>query len=229
MEIRANIENVRERLARACAQAGRKPEEVRLMAVTKYVDQVRMGEAMDAGITLLGENHAQEVREKLNFYKQRGAEVHFIGQLQSNKIKYLCGTVRCIQSVDRLSLAESLEAFGQKKELCWDILVQVNIGREPQKGGVLPEEAEELVEKLCALPHLQVRGLMCVPPAGTAEETRGYFAGLYTLREKLRRDFPQLALRELSMGMSHDFEGAVLEGATMVRVGSGIFGARNRL
>lgn len=228
MSIRDNIHRVQEQVERACIQAGRNVQDVRLMAVTKYVDEERMGEAVDAGLTLLGENHAQEVREKLNFYKQRGTEVHFIGQLQSNKIKYLCGSVQCIQSVDRLSIGESLSAFAEKKDTCWEVLMQVNIGREPQKGGVLPEEAEGLLEQLCALPRLQVKGLMCVPPAGTAEETRRYFATMYTLRERLQGAFPQLALRELSMGMSHDFEEAVLEGATIVRVGSGIFGARDR-
>lgn len=229
MGIRENIETIQEKLEVACQQAGCKRSEVRLMAVTKYVDEGRMGEAVDAGITLLGENHAQEVREKLNFYKQRGTEVHFIGQLQSNKIKYLCGSVSCIQSVDRLSLGESLNTFAEKKDTSWDILMQVNIGREPQKGGVVPEEAEALLAGLCAFPRLQVRGLMCVPPAGTQEETRRYFAQLYALREKLQGAFPQLDLGTLSMGMSHDFEQAVLEGATIVRVGSGIFGARNRM
>lgn len=229
MDVRENIDKVRERLEQACHMSGRAAEDVRLMAVTKYVDEERMGQAVDAGLTLLGENHAQEVREKLNFYKQRGAEVHFIGQLQSNKIKYLCGSVSCIESVDRLSLAESLEAFGQKKDTGWEVLLQVNIGREPQKGGVLPEDAEALLEKVCAMPHLQVRGLMCVPPAGTMEEAQRHFAAMYRLRERLQGAFPQVNLQELSMGMSHDFEAAVKEGATIVRVGSAIFGARNRL
>lgn len=229
MTVRENIDKVRERLEQACRASGRSAEDVRLMAVTKYVDEGRMGQAVDAGLTLLGENHAQEVREKLIFYKQRGAEVHFIGQLQSNKIKYLCGSVRCIESVDRLSLAESLEAFGQKKDMGWEVLLQVNIGREPQKGGVLPEDAEALLEQVCAMPHLQVRGLMCVPPAGTMEEAQRHFAAMYRLRERLQGAYPQVNLQELSMGMSHDFEAAVKEGATIVRVGSAIFGARNRL
>ena len=109
------------------------------------------------------------------------------------------------------------------------MLLQVNIGREPQKGGVLPEETEKLLEQILALPHLQVQGLMCVPPAGEPEKARAYFGALYTLREKLAAAYPQAELHTLSMGMSHDFEAAILEGSTLIRVGSAIFGSRNRL
>ena len=145
MTIRENIEHIRERMEAACLRAGRPAEEVSLMAVTKYVDTGRMEEAAAAGIALMGENHAQEVREKLNFYKQQGIAVHFIGQLQTNKIKYICNTVSCIQSVDREKLALALEAHAAKAQNVQPVLLQVNIGREPQKGGVLPEETEKLL------------------------------------------------------------------------------------
>lgn len=229
MTIRENIERIRERMEAACLRAGRPAEEVSLMAVTKYVDTGRMAEAAAAGIALMGENHAQEVREKLNFYKQQGIAVHFIGQLQTNKIKYICNTVSCIQSVDREKLALALEAHAAKAQSVQSVLLQVNIGREPQKGGVLPEETEKLLEQILALPHLQVQGLMCVPPAGEPEKARAYFGALYTLREKLAAAYPQAELHTLSMGMSHDFEAAILEGSTLIRVGSAIFGSRNRL
>ena len=223
MSIAENITEVREKIATACQRAGRSVDDVKLIAVTKYVEPERIAEAFACGQMAVGENHAQEVRDKLTFYKQHGAELHFIGQLQSNKVKYIIGNARLIQSADRE------EAQAKKLDIIQSILLQVNIGGEAQKGGAPIEDVPYLLELACGLKHLKVEGLMCVPPDVDAEAARPYFARLYELREKLRPLFPEQPLRELSMGMSHDYPEAILEGATMVRVGTAIFGKRNKL
>lgn len=229
MSIAENIARVRENMADACRQAGRAEQDVKLVAVTKYVEPERIAQAFDCGLRTVGENHAQEVRDKLTFYKQYGAELHFIGQLQSNKVKYIIGAARLVESADREKLLLDLDAHAKKLDLIQGILLQVNIGGEAQKGGAAVEDVPYLLELACGLKHLRVEGFMCVPPDVDAEAARPYFARLYELREKLRPMFPELPLKELSMGMSHDYSQAILEGATMVRVGTAIFGSRNRL
>lgn len=218
---------VRQRVLDACREAGRPPESVKLIAVTKYVDTDRMQEAFLSGARCMGENHAQEVREKLNFYKKNAIELHFIGQLQTNKIKYIIGNAEYVHSVDREHLLNALAAAAAKTGTVQKILLQVNIGREPQKGGILPEELPLLTEQALVLDPLKLKGLMCVPPENEPEKARMYFAELYELRERLKAQFPEADLSELSMGMSRDFEEAILEGATMVRVGSAVFGPRS--
>ena len=229
MSIAENIAQVRANMADACRRAGRKEDEVKLIAVTKYVEEDRIAEAFACGLMTVGENHAQEVRDKLTFYKQYGAELHFIGQLQSNKVKYIIGNARLIQSVDREKLLLDVDAHAKKLDLIQGILLQVNIGDEEQKGGAAMEDVPRLLELACGLKNVRVEGLMCVPPAVEAEAARPYFARLYELREALRARFPEQTLRELSMGMSHDYPQAILEGATMVRVGTAIFGKRDKL
>ena len=229
MSIAENIEAVRENMAAACRRSGRDIKDVQLIAVTKYVETDRIGEAFACGAKAVGENHAQEVRDKLTFYKQHGAELHFIGQLQSNKVKYIIGNARLIQSADREKLLLDIDAQAKKLDLVQGILLQVNIGDEAQKGGAAIQDVPYLLELACGLRHIRVEGLMCVPPDVSPEAARPYFARLYELREKLRPLFPEQPLRELSMGMSHDYPEAILEGATMVRVGTAIFGKRNKL
>ena len=229
MSIAENIEAVRENMAAACRRAGRDIKDVQLIAVTKYVETDRIGEAFACGAKAVGENHAQEVRDKLTFYKQYQAELHFIGQLQSNKVKYIIGNARLIQSADREKLLMDIDAHAGKLDLVQGILLQVNIGGEAQKGGAAIVDVPYLLELACGLKHLRVEGLMCVPPDVDGEAARPYFAWLYALREKLRPMFPEQPLGELSMGMSHDYPQAILEGATMVRVGTAIFGKRNKL
>ena len=227
MSIAENVAQVRANMADACRRAGRKEDEVKLVAVTKYVEEDRIAEAFACGLKTVGENHAQEVRDKLTFYKQYGAELHFIGQLQSNKVKYIIGNARLIQSVDREKLLLDVDAHAKKLDLIQGLLLQVNIGDEEQKGGAAMEDVPRLLELACGLKNVRVEGLMCVPPA--VEAARPYFARLYELRESLRARFPEQPLRELSMGMSHDYPQAILEGATMVRVGTAIFGKRDKL
>ena len=223
--IAQRIEQVQETLLQSIVRAGRKQDEVRLMAVTKFVPIERIAEAADAGLTLVGENRAQEFTEKLNFYKQRNLEAHFIGQLQTNKIKYICGNADVIQSVDRPALLEAIDARAQRQGVVQSILLQVNIGDEPQKGGVAPDALDALLEQALLCKGICLRGLMCVPPAGEPESARPYFRRMRALFERASGLAP--SIDTLSMGMSHDYPVAVEEGATLVRVGTAIFGARN--
>ena len=224
MTIAENVEAVRSSIADAALRAGRSVGEIRLMAVTKYVPIDRIALAADAGITLIGENRAQEFTEKLTFYKQRNLEAHFIGQLQTNKVKYICGSADMIQSVDRPALLEAVARRAAARGVVQPILFEVNIGNEPQKGGFDPNDLDAYVEAAQGLAGVRLCGLMCVPPAGEPESARPYFRQMRMLFEQLRRSVP--SVDTLSMGMSHDYPIAIEEGATIVRVGTAIFGAR---
>lgn len=228
MGIVQNVEDVRSRIGLACQRAGRSVDEVRLVAVTKYVDIDRIGQAFAAGITEIGENRAQEYAEKLTFFEQYAVTGHFIGQLQSNKVKYICTKAATVQSVDRLSLAEAMNAYCLSHRAVQDVLIQVNIGDEPQKGGVTVGQTEAFLDTLAGMPGLRVTGMMCVPPAVFGEDVRPYFRRMRLLYEKVQAQYRAFPVSILSMGMSHDFETAIEEGATMVRVGSAIFGERQR-
>ncbi len=228
MSIAENVTDVRTRMADACRRAGRSADEVRLIAVTKFVDTLRIGEAVTAGVTDVGENRAQEFEQKLTFFKQCAVKAHFIGQLQSNKVKYICTRAETLQSLDRLSLAEAANAYCLSHQAVQDVLVQVNIGDEPQKGGVAASELDAFIDTLLPMSGLRVVGMMCVPPAVFGENVRPYFRRMHSLFTQMQTRFSQLPLSILSMGMSHDFETAIEEGATMVRVGSAIFGERQR-
>lgn len=222
--IKDRLERVQESMALALQRAGRKTDEVRLCAVTKFVSVERIGEAVDAGVSLIGENRAQEFSEKLTFYKQRNLEAHFIGQLQTNKVKYICGQADLIQSVDRIPLLDAIERRAERLGIVQPILIQVNIGNEPQKGGVPMDALRGVLDAAQTCSHVCVRGLMCVPPAGEPERTRPYFRKMY---ERFIREREGLSTFDtLSMGMSHDYPIAIEEGATLVRVGTAIFGAR---
>ena len=227
-QVSQNIAKVREEIANACARAGRTPESIRLVAVSKHQSTERIAEAIKAGIFTFGENHAQELTEKKTFFEQQGCKVHFIGQLQTNKIKYVCGFADMIESVDRQNLAMQLHQKAETRGVVQDILIQVNIGAEDQKGGVPDEDLDSFAETMAQQPHLRLRGLMCVPPAVEAEQARGYFRKMRAHYEKLCQQFDPAVFDTLSMGMSHDFAVAIEEGATQVRVGSRIFGARDR-
>ena len=224
--IRENLESVRERMALACQNCGRKESDVTLIAVTKYVEIARIREAVDAGVTEIGENRAQEFTEKLNFYKQNHLRAQFIGQLQTNKVKYICGKADLIQSVDREPLLDAIHAYAERNGVTQDITIEVNIGREAQKGGISPEALFALVDRIAGLRNVRLRGLMCVPPAIEKEAVRPYFREMRALYERIRRTYPELPIDTLSMGMSHDFDTAIEEGATTVRVGTAIFGPR---
>lgn len=227
-DIARNIAEVREEIANACARAGRKTEDVQLIAVSKYQSTERMADAVAAGIRTFGENHAQELNEKKTFFEQHGCKAHFIGQLQTNKIKYVCGFADLIESVDRQNLAQQLQQKAEARDIMQDILIQVNIGAEDQKGGVPDEDLDSFAESLTQFSHLRLRGLMCVPPAVEAEQARVFFRKMRLHFEKLQARMNPTIFDTLSMGMSHDYTVAIEEGATQVRVGSRIFGVRER-
>jgi pyridoxal phosphate enzyme (YggS family) len=210
---------VHERVARACERAGRKPDDVLLIAVSKTVETERIRLAVTAGVQALGENRVQEAKDKVAALG-RPVPWHLIGSLQTNKARDAVELFDWIHSVDREELARELDRRAHQRERKVKILVQVNVGEEPQKGGVHPAELKGLLESLTALSSLDVRGLMCIPPAAeTAEAARPWFKRLRELRDAA-------GLEHCSMGMSGDFEVAIEEGATMVRVGTAIFGPR---
>lgn len=226
-DIGHNIRNVQQRIAQAGQRAGRGPEEVRLVAVSKTVDVDRVRLAVRAGATLLGENYVQEAKKKI---EQLGMEAqwHMVGHLQSNKARHAVQLFDTIHSLDNPSLAEELnkraEAAGRKLK----VLVQVSLSGEQTKSGVAPDNVEKFLRSMMPLPHLRVRGLMCMPPFFNEPElARPFFRALRELRDRLRElDLPGIDLEELSMGMSGDYEVAIEEGATLVRIGTAIFGPR---
>ncbi|MDD3920756.1 MAG: YggS family pyridoxal phosphate-dependent enzyme [Eubacteriales bacterium] len=227
MSIKNNVLRVQEEIAAHANKAGRDPADIMLLAVTKFVDTARIAEALDSGITHVGENRAQECRDKIAFFRDHGCDVHFIGQFQSNKIKYIVGKVDLIQSVDRLELMQEIQQYAAARNILQNVLIQVNIGQEPQKGGVAPESLRECLIRAADMPNIHINGLMCIPPALPPEEVRPYFIKMRGLFEEAQNmALPHVSMRHLSMGMSGDYTVAVEEGATIVRVGTALFGAR---
>ncbi len=227
MSIADNIAEIRERIEAACQRSGREAEEVHLLAVSKVKPATDIDAAFAGGQVRFGESYVQEFAEKVDQVSSP-VEWHFIGSLQTNKVKYLRGKVAMIHSVDRLSLAKEIDKQWGKIETPIDILLQVNLGEEETKSGTTAEELEVLARDCSALPWVRVRGLMCLPPwEADPEDVRPHFQQLKELSIRLADlDLPQTRMDHLSMGMSHDFEVAVEEGATLVRVGTAIFGAR---
>jgi PLP dependent protein len=222
-----NLSAVKERIAKAAARVGRDPEGVTLVAVTKTMPVERICEAIGAGQGVFGENRVQEAEAKVQTVG-RDVQWHLIGHLQRNKVKFVCDLFDLIESVDSLALARDIDVHAARRGIVMPMLIQVNIGDETTKSGVAASEAMALVQQVAALSHVKIRGLMCVPPAvETAEHARAYFIELRVLAEQIAAErLPTVSMAELSMGMSHDFEVAIEEGATMVRVGSAIFGPR---
>jgi pyridoxal phosphate enzyme (YggS family) len=226
-QISQNLEEIKRRIREAALGAGRDPAEVRLVAVTKTVTLDRLQEAVAAGHTLFGENYVQEAKRKIADLGS-GLTWHFIGHLQSNKAKAAVEVFDLIHSVDRVRLAQALEQAATRQGKIQNILLQVNLAGEASKSGTAPEAARELLSAISEMPHLEVLGLMTMPPRlDEPEQVRPYFRALRELRDRLRDlrlvdgDLP-----ELSMGMTGDFEVAVAEGATLVRIGTAIFGQR---
>jgi len=215
--IAGRLATVHAQIVTAATAAGRDPATVSLVAVSKTVAPERCAEALAAGQLVLGENYAQELRDKARLPSLTRARWHFIGPLQRNKVKYVVGVAELIHSVDSLPLVEELGAHAGKHQLVQRVLLHVNIGREPQKAGIAPEDLPSLVTATRARPELHLEGLMCLPPA--ADDPRPHFAHL----AQLAADH---GLSTLSMGMSADYVAAIAAGATLIRVGSAIFGAR---
>ncbi len=227
MSIADRLAGVREEIRAAALAAGRDPEGVRLVAVSKTRPAADVIDAFRAGQIIFGENYVQELRAKAPQVSEP-VEWHFIGHVQSNKVRQIAGLVSMIHSVDRLSLAEEISRQWGRLSLSCDILVQVNISGEVTKSGTTAENALQLVRDIAVLPNLRIRGLMTMPPFfNDPEAARPFFAGLRQLAELIdSEDIPGVEMKELSMGMSGDFEAAINEGATLVRVGTAIFGER---
>lgn len=228
MSIQENIAEIRERIAKAAQAAGRDPKEILLVGASKMNDAAACREAVAAGIDVLGENRVQEMTAKLEQHAYDGAPLHFIGHLQRNKVRQVVGKVDLIQSVGSLPLLAEIHKEAEKQGLVQDILLEVNIGKEEAKSGFFPEEVQEAARTAQTMDHVRVRGLMTIPPADASrEENMGYFRAVRALYVDINENLFHNSLSYLSMGMSGDFEDAILCGATMVRVGTAIFGARH--
>ena len=225
--IAQRLEAIRRRVERAARKAGRDPAGIRLIAVSKTKPVSMIREAVAAGVTDLGENYIQEAREKI---PQVAGEVrwHFIGHLQTNKAKYAARLFDWIHTIDRNEIADVLNRRAEIEDRVLKVLIEVNVGKEATKSGVMEEDLLSLVEHVATLPRLSLRGLMVIPPlALDPEEARGYFIKTRRLAEEIAaREIPNVSMEELSMGMTSDFEVAIEEGSTMIRVGTAIFGPR---
>jgi pyridoxal phosphate enzyme (YggS family) len=231
MTISENIARIRERIHAAARRADRSADEVALMGVTKTVEPQRIREAYEAGIRVFGENRVQEFANKVqNLLDLQDAEWHMIGHLQTNKASKAAELFEHVDSIDSLRLARRLNSAAAELKKKIAVLIEINIGGESAKSGVTPgsDELEELLNAAPELAHIEIRGLMTVPPYNDdAEQSRPYFRKMRTLFEQIAsRKLAKVSLGMLSMGMSHDFEIAIEEGATCVRVGTGIFGER---
>ena len=229
MTLEERIRMVRERIAQAAREAGRDPADITLEAATKVQTSETIRAAIAAGITVCGENRVQELTAHLDDYAYDGARVHFIGHLQTNKVRFVVGRVDLIESVDSPRLLEAVDRQAARLGLVQDILLEVNIAREESKGGCLPEDLSALARQAQALEHVRLRGVMSIPPvAAFPGENRGFFAQTRQLFVDIRNKMGDndSDINCLSMGMSGDYEDAVREGATLVRVGAALFGPR---
>lgn len=221
MGIKENIENLRFRIKNSALKAGRNPGEIKLVAVTKYVEAEQIEEAISAGIKITAENRLQEALEKFEKIKPEilnKVEKHFIGTLQRNKIKAIVKNFDAIQSVDSVKIAQEIDEECRKINRTIPIFVEVNIGKEETKHGIMPEETLDFCNKIMKFTNIKLVGLMCIAPySENAEDSREYFRQMKEIQKKV-------GVKHLSMGMSNDFEIAIEEGSNMVRIGRGIFG-----
>lgn len=225
--VKENLEAVEKRISEACRRAGRDRKEVTLVAVSKTKPVEMIQEAIECGIVDFGENKVQDLTEKEAFF-QKPLNWHFIGHLQRNKVKYIVDKVRLIHSVDSLRLAEQIQLEAEKKGIICPVLIEVNVAREATKFGVSPEEALPLIAEISKFPHIKIKGLMTIAPfTEKPEKNRIYFQNLRKLNIDIKsKNIDNVDMGILSMGMTGDFEVAIEEGATHVRVGTGIFGGR---
>lgn len=228
MLVTENLKNVEEKIAQACLRSGRSQDEVTLIAVSKTKPVEMMQEAIAYGITTFGENKVQEITEKQKVLTQP-LNWHMIGHLQRNKVKQLVGKVCRIHSVDSVRLAKQIQHDFAAKDETAHILIEVNVAKEESKFGFLPEETEDAIREIAAMPNIVIHGLMTIAPfVDTPEENRIHFRNLKKLLVDINaKNIDNVSMHELSMGMTGDYEVAIEEGATYVRVGTGIFGNRN--
>lgn len=230
-DVEENLKIIRENLAEAAIRSGRAPEDITLMAVTKTVPVEVINHALSLGIGYMGENRVQELNSKYDALEKEGKHIHLIGHLQTNKVKQVVGRVEMIQSVDSERVAAAIAAKSRELGITTKVLVEVNIGREENKSGILPEAAHELICQISEFDGINVQGLMAIPPADCEiAQTRKYFEEIYKLFIDIgskNTHNSNYTMECLSMGMSADYAEAVLEGSTMVRVGTSLFGRRN--
>lgn len=226
--IKENLTRIRRRIEQAATRCGRDPASVRLLAVSKTVSAESVKKAIDAGVRLLGENYIQEAREKIGALFASPAAWHFIGHLQTNKARFAVELFDLIHSVDSLKLARELDKQARQRNKVQPILIQVNIAEEKSKSGITEEAAAKLIHEVSCCDNLSIRGLMTMPPFFNApEKVRPYFKALRQLSNRIAAmNIDGVTMRELSMGMTGDFEVAIEEGSTIVRVGTAIFGER---
>jgi len=224
-----NVEFIKNRIREVCLRCGRKPEDVLLLGVSKTfgIDEIR--EAVSAGVFDIGENYTQELKEKRSLLNDDRVRWHFIGHLQSNKVKYIADYVHLIHSVDNVRVAEEIQKRAGSLGRSLDVLIEVHTTDEATKFGVLPEKTLELIKSLAAFDHIRVRGLMTMGPfSDNPDDSRPSFRELADLAKRIEREgIGNVSMQHLSMGMSHDFEVAIEEGATIVRIGTSIFGKRS--
>ncbi len=231
--MKKRIEQIKELMTRSAQRCDRNPDDIRLVAVSKKVSAERVREAIEEGVAIFGENYIQEARKKINSLTSLDVSWHFIGHLQSNKAKYAVKLFELIHSVDSLKLARRLSQEAKKINKIQQILIQVNIGQDAVKSGISPAETGRLLKEIRRLENISVKGLMIMPPFfDDPQKSRPYFTTLKDLRNRFREELsidaaPNISMEELSMGMTADFEVAIECGATIVRVGTAIFGARN--
>ena len=226
-EFDRNYKDVMGRLYAAAEKSGRSAEDITLLAATKTVDADTVNYAIKRGITHIGENRVQELLSKYSLLSP--VHSHFIGHLQTNKVKDIIDKVEMIESVDSIRLAEEISKQAGKRGIVMDVLAEINIGGEQSKSGFAPEDAENAVREMAKLPNIRIKGLMCIPPvANMPEEARKYFRKMYKLFLDIgAKNIDNSCMSVLSMGMSGDFDIAVSEGANLVRVGTSLFGKRN--
>jgi len=226
--IKENVDRIRYEIGDTCTKIGRNADEVMLMGVSKTKTAQDVEAAIKAGITLFGENRVQELQQKAEMFQKYNVPCHIIGQLQTNKVKYLPPLTNCIQSVDSVKLAKEIDKQYTKFNSVADVLVEVNIGYEESKSGIDILNAYEFIHEISELKGLHVKGLMCVPPICEGDMVRKYFAQMYQLFVDIQsKNVDNVNMDILSMGMSDDFKYAIMEGSNLVRVGSSIFGKRN--
>lgn len=227
LDLEENLKVIRENIARAAQKSGRKPEEITLLAATKTVSVPVINRAIELGVSHIGENRVQELCDKLPLLSP--CDRQFIGHLQKNKVKYLVGQVSLIQSVDSQPLAQEISRLSVRDGVTTGVLIEVNIGREENKSGVLPESLPQLLDNISNLPNILVRGLMAIPPVcENPEDATPYFSKMYEYYVDIKtKKMDNVSMDYLSMGMSSDYAQAIVCGANMVRVGSALFGPRN--
>ena len=229
MSIAENVAAIKANIRAAAIAAGRDPDSILLCAATKMNDADRVRQAIEAGVDLCGENRVQELTQKLSENAYTGVPIHFIGHLQTNKVRQVVGKVDVIQSVDRLKLLQAINDEALRQGIIQNILLQINIGYEPQKGGFLPEELPELLEHMGDFSGIRVLGLMAIPPiCQKPGENDKFFQKMHQIGvDIMQKKYDNVLVDIMSMGMSDDYASAIACGSTMVRVGTAIFGARN--